>query len=219
MNVEISKILQMLEAGKINAEEAERLIRAMNDAAKPIGGAPEPETQAFPNPFRDLQELFRVFSDAQNRAARRQHRWLYWRHYKHARSEREAREKRAETMDNISRIRFILTDRILVEKQDFDSSANLSDLLSVSRWCCERTNTIAWENLQFGLEDEFGLDIPMDDLRGCQTVQALEEYIGTRSPSTVAQPSSTDSTADENTPASRKPKSPKTGATAPEPAV
>src|SRR5258708_33196129 len=114
MNEEISKILQMLEAGKINAEEAERLIHALNDSAKPAGAPPEPETPSFPNPFRDLQELFRVFSDAQNRAARRQHRWLYWRHYKHARGEREASEKRAATMDNAGRIRFVLTERALV---------------------------------------------------------------------------------------------------------
>src|SRR5258708_24032319 len=130
MNEEISKILQMLEAGKINAEEAERLIRALKDSANPSGAPPEPETHTFPKPFRDLQELFRVFSDSQNRATRRQHRWLYWRHYKHARSEREAREKRAETMDNAERIRFILTDRVLVEKQDFDNTASLSDLLN-----------------------------------------------------------------------------------------
>src|SRR5262249_41572208 len=153
---------------------------ALSDAPKTAAPEPEEEIHGFPNPFRDLQELFRFITDAQNRALRRQHRWLFWRHYKHSRTEREARAQRAESMDAEARIRFVLVERVLTDKQDFDNSARLEDLLNVTRWCCERTNSIAWENLQFGLEDEFGLDIPMDDLKSCETVQSLIDYIGGR---------------------------------------
>jgi len=215
MNEEISKILQMVESGKINAEEAERLIRALSDAPKSGQAPPEPEpdVHTFPNPFRDLQELFRFIGDAQNRALRRQHRWLFWRHYKHSRSEREARAKRAETMDTASRIRFVLLERALIDKQDFDGGARLEDLLDVSRWCCERTNAIAWENLQYGLEDEFGLDIPMDDLKTCETVQSLVDYVESR----AAAPQASKSESGDGS-AAKKPKSPKTGPAAPQPA-
>src|SRR5690242_12243652 len=104
MNEEISRILQMLEAGKINAGEAERLIRALGDVTGASGGGEsshveETSRPAGPNPFRDLQEIFRMFGDAQARAARRQCRWAHWRHFKWQRHQEEARRKRAETMD------------------------------------------------------------------------------------------------------------------------
>ena len=216
MNEEISKILQMLEAGKINAEEAERLIRALSDAPKSPAEDPGPELHTFPNPFRDLQELFRVFSTAQDRAVRRQHRWLYWRHYKHARCEQEARAKRAETMDTAARIRYILTDRVLVEKSDFDENSNLNDLLSVSRWCCERTNNIAWDNLRYGLEDEFGLEIAMEDLRACETVQGVIDYVTARVPAPTLNPQPSEPA--ESEPVPRKAKAPRTGPVSPQPA-
>ena len=213
MNEEISKILQMVESGKINAEEAERLIRALNDAPKSAAAEPEEEAHTFPSPFRDLQDLFRFFGDAQNRAVRRQNRWLFWRHYRHARGEREARTKRAETMDMAARVRFVLLERVLTDSHDFDGDSRLDDLLNVLRWCCERTNSIAWENLQFGLEDEFGLDIPMDDLKSCETVQSLIEYVTVRQPA----PAETAAEPEENS-APRKAKSPKAGPAAPQPA-
>jgi hypothetical protein len=218
MNEEISRILQMLEAGKINAEEAERLIRALNETSTQHSDAPEKERESFPNPFRDLQELFRFFSDAQGRALRRQNRWLYWRHYKFARDEAAARTARAETLDTEARIRFILTDRVLVDKHDFEGAANLNDLMNVSRWCCERTNSIAWDNLRYGLEDEFALEISMEDLHGCETVQALLDYISAKVPASAVHAASEDPTAAEGEPVPRRPKAPKSGPAAPQPA-
>ena len=215
MNEEISKILQMLEGGKINAEETERLIKARNVTPNAASPEPEKEAQPFPNPFRDLQELFRFLSDAQGRAMRRQNRWLYWRHYKHARSEAEARAARAETLNTEERIRFILTDRVLVDRHDFGPDTPLNELLNVSRWCCEKTNGIAWENLQYGLEDEFGLEMSVEDLQGCETFQALVDFIVARVPVSAA--AETTETAQVE-PSARKSKSPKTGPAAPQPA-
>jgi hypothetical protein len=218
MNEEITKILQMLEAGKINAAEAERLIDALKDASTSKSPDAESESQTFPNPFRDLQELLKVFTDAQGRAMRRQNRWLYWRHYKHARSEFEARAKRAETMDTEARVRYILTERVLVDKRDFDAGASLNDLLNVSRWCCERTNSIAWDNLRYGLEDEFSLELSMEDLKACETVQALVDFVAARVPAPVIKTAPVESTADEGEPVARRPKTSRHGPAAPQPA-
>jgi len=185
MNEEVSRILQMLEAGKINAGEAERLIRALGDAgsgprAEEAASSEESVRPVCLNPFRDLQELFRIAGEMQARAVRRQSRWAHWRHYRWTRQEAEARGKRAETMDTAERVRFVLTDRVVVDRQDFDGNTPLSDLIHASQSGWERPRRIAWDNLRYGLEDEFQIEIPADDVDKWDTVQAIVGYVGGR---------------------------------------
>ena len=202
MNEEVSKILQMLEAGTINAGEAERLIRALGEA----GSAPRAEETASPeesvrpvclNPFRDLQELFRIAGEVQARAVRRQSRWAHWRHFRWTRQEAEARSKRAETMDTAERVRFVLTDRVAVYLLEFGANAPPGELISSSLSGWERPRRIAWDNLRYGLEDEFQIEIPAEDVEKWETVQSIVEYVGGR----IGEPMPTK----QETPAKAKP--------------
>src|SRR5262245_57444569 len=113
MNEEIAKILEMLEAGKIDAAEAEKLIRTINEAKAESHARP-----ICPNPFRDIEDLFRIFGRAARQAARRRSRWAVWRFYSFLHWQEEARRERARTMSTFERVAFVLRERALVDGND-----------------------------------------------------------------------------------------------------
>ena len=121
-----------------------------------------------------------MFGEAQARAARRQCRWAHWQHYQWAHRQEEARRKRAETMDTAQRVRFVLTDRVVVNKTEFDNSATLRDLIHGAPILWEKPRRIAWDNLRYGLEYEFGMEISTDDVEKWDTVQSVVDYVNGR---------------------------------------
>lgn len=189
MNEEIARILQMLEAGKISAEEAERLIRAVNEGGAPGSRAPHggPGAEgahegAHFEPFHNLKQLFRWLSEAQMRGMRRQIRWYWWRRYRCDRWEARQRGQRADTMSATDRVRFVLLERVQVDNRDPRPTESLTELLSGDSAGWERSAQTAWEVLRLALEDEFGIQIDATELKAVPTVQALVEYVEARVP-------------------------------------
>ncbi len=174
MNEDISRILQMLEDGKINADEAERLIKALREPES-AGGATASETTAQPqaDPFRDVRELGRMLREAQARFIRRQARIARWRHDQFARAEADARKLRAETHTPFQRVRHVLIHRVYVDRQEFQPDTPLRELMDVCAGPWERRAGIAWQNLRYGLEDEFGVTLTDEQVRGWNTVQDM----------------------------------------------
>lgn len=193
MNEEISRILQLLEEGKINAEEAEKLIRAIRETgAKPpetppseatTGAAREAEQATpRPDPFRDICELFSLLGKAIRRAARRRRRFWIWTVLHTLRTEEEARRRRAETKSVYERVRYVLKHIALVEEDSIEPGSRLREDLKMGRF--------SLDNLRLGLELEFRIDIPSGDLEGLTTVQAVVDYIHSRiAPTAPPEPS------------------------------
>jgi acyl carrier protein len=169
MNEEISKILEMLEAGKIDAAEAEKLIRTINEAKKPE----ERARPICPNPFRDIEDLFRIFGKAARQAARRRSRWAVWRFYSFLHWQEEARRERARTMSTFERVSYVLKERALVDG---------SDIQPTTRFRPEGfPGAFYMDTLRVVLEYEFGIEMPIADLSALETVQDLVSYIDGRS--------------------------------------
>src|SRR2546423_518112 len=187
MNEEISRILGLLEKGKINAEEAERLIRAVGEQGKPrtdeaASASATAGTAGCADPLTELRRIFRRVGEAQMRASRRWGRWHWWRHYKLERHYTKKRRARAASMSTLDRVLFILRDRVLVDDPNLSAESSLKALLDMEpiRW--DHRKQIPWELLRFALEDEFGIDVPAADLTELDTVQALIDYVNRRAP-------------------------------------
>ena len=174
MNEEIARILQLLESGKINADEAERLIKAVNGSP---GGRPRPGAEpddggsteaAGPeiclNPFRDLEQLFRTITRAYRGGMRRHRRFEEWRWHEYRRSRGDERRQRAETQSVADRVRYVVAERALL-----DPDSGLEDLDEVARGL-----------LRYELEDEFSIEIPADDLATVYNLDALSAYVESR---------------------------------------
>jgi acyl carrier protein len=171
MNEDISRILQMLEEGKINAAEAERLIRALKEPGAPSAEAGERPTPR-PGPVHDFNDLIRLIAQATKRAARRQRRLMIWRFFQFLRCQEEFRQERARTMNVEERVRFVLQHIAVVETDEIEPASRLrADL---------KMGPIAFDNLRSGLEVEFHMEIPPGDLSGLDTVQAVVDYISRR---------------------------------------
>lgn len=162
MDEEISRILRLLEEGKIQAAEAERLIRALKEVH---------ETEVRIEPFGELNAFFRGIARSMRRAARAQRRCRWWQFFRYLEWLEQARRGRAETLSIAERVRFVLRERVMVEQESLTPEARLHDLLP---------DRMARDNLRYGLQAEFHLEIDPGDLDHLETVRALEEYISRR---------------------------------------
>src|SRR5256714_519636 len=141
MNEEISRILGLLEKGKINAEEAERLIRAVGEQGKPrtdeaASASATAGTAGCADPLTELRRIFRRVGEAQMRASRRWGRWHWWRHYKLERHTEKKRRSRSESMSTFDRVIFVLKERVFVEEAEITADTSLKSLLDLEpiRW-------------------------------------------------------------------------------------
>lgn len=168
MNEEIGRILQLLESGKISADEAERLIKAIKEPG-PGGTGQESADENYTdsaaevclNPFRDIEQLFKTITGFYRSGLKRQRRFEQWRWHEYHRGREEERRQRSESQSVQERIRYVLSDRVFV-----DPDASLEDLDEIGRGL-----------LRYELETEFGIEIPRDDLETVGTVDALVGYI------------------------------------------
>jgi len=173
MNEEISRILRMLEEGKINAEEAERLIRALREAESPRAeshGRAAPEPNPCATFAETLREIGRVVREAQRRQRRSACRYAVWCRYGVRRRHEQERRRRAENWNTFRRVKHVLLFSAIVDDH-LKPEDRLRDLLD---------DQLAWDNLRFGLEEEFRIDVQPADLRALDTVQALMDYIDGR---------------------------------------
>jgi len=181
MNEEISRILHLLEDGKISADEAERLLRAVRPEAQPSAGpSPQPAPEAAPEEpvdsccpaaFRDLEGIFTLLGAALRRAVRRQRRWTWWRWYQVHDWQEDARRRRDETASTWERVRFLLRERVVVDRDDFGPGTPLRDL---------GMGRIGRDILRWALEQEFQIQVPAADLETLATVQSVVDYVDRR---------------------------------------
>src|SRR5688572_8728125 len=177
MNEEIARILQLLEAGKINADEAERLIKAMREpvgatAGSARAGSPEDsftESVSQQNPFRDIEQLFKTVTRAYKSGLKKHRRFEEWRWHEFRRAKHEERRQRAESQSVGDRVRFVLTERAFI-----DPDSSLEELDEIARGL-----------LRYELEEEFGMEIPRDDLETIGAIDALIAYIESRQPNST----------------------------------
>ena len=183
MNEEIARILQLLEAGKINADEAERLIKAMREPAATSAGKPQAESaeesfteavlpEACPNPFRDIEQLFKTVSRAYKSGLKKHRRFEEWRWHEFRRAKQEERRQRSESQSVQDRVRYVVGERAFI-----DPDSNLEGL-----------DEVGWGLLRYELEEEFGVEIPREDLETIVTVDALVAYIEGRVPQAAKTP-------------------------------
>ena len=177
MNEEIARILQLLEAGKVNADEAERLIKAVTGPSATAAGpgdqsateaGTESTAEVCPNPFRDIEHLVRTVTRAYRSGMKRHRRFEQWRWHEYRRQQQDERRQRAESQPINDRVRHVLQERAFV-----DPDAALEELDDIAR------NLMRYE-----LEEEFGIEIPRDDLETIGSLEALVTYIQSRVPET-----------------------------------
>ena len=184
MNEEVSRIITLLEQGKISASEAEKLIKALNEipsAASEARREPEEETgseaRCCPNPFRDFQLIAQRISEAGARAARRHARFARWRYDEYRSAESQARAARAESMSPLERVQFVLRERVMVEKTQISPEDSIEELLDPLRRPFVHIAQIPSDNLRRGLEDEFGISITPEVAAAWKTVQDIVNHV------------------------------------------
>jgi hypothetical protein len=182
MNEEIAKILQMLEAGTISADEAERLIRAVREEPGSSRAGGRPASDAPVEPFHSLKLLFRRLSEAQMRAARRQLRWMWHCRYRAASREARDRAHRIANMATAEQVRWLLLERVQVDDRDPRPESRLTDLLAPDPCDWDRSTRVPWDTLRLALEAEFGIAVDRNELQGLVTVQDLADYVEARVP-------------------------------------
>src|SRR5579863_5863773 len=173
MHEEIARILRMLEEGKISAEEAERLIRVLREPEPPRPEShprPTPEPDPFATFAARMREIVHACRTAQRRQRRAAHRYAIWCRYGIRRRHEQERRRRAEHWTPYRRVKHVLLF-VAVVGDHVKPESRLNDLLD---------DQLAWDNLRFGLEEEFHLEIPAADLAGLATVQAVADYIEAR---------------------------------------
>lgn len=179
MDEEIGRILQLLEEKKIDAAAAERLIYAVRGTRKERTASPHSDNpfDAHWNPplppLPDMRELIDILRSAQKQIHRRRHRHYWWHYYTMNHWQRQQRQRRVETMSTYERVRFVLMGATLWEEVVLHPTVLLQDVL--------RRERVAWECFHYGLEEEFDRTIPLSDLAGLTTVQAVADYLDVRS--------------------------------------
>lgn len=182
MNEEISRILKMLEEGRITAAEAESLIRALRE-----GGAPPPPPPSGPPPPRsrprgDLCDLFGAIARAIGRAERRQRRYSVWSFLQQVRIRQEERRERMNRMSAAERVLYVFEEIVLPDAEEITPEMRLREDLHLG--------AIARDNLRFGLEAEFDIRIPVGEALDWKTVQDVMDYIARVTGGAPAPPSS-----------------------------
>ncbi len=201
MNEDISRILDMVEKGTITADEAERLIRVsmLNSAAgtrsfrdsasesAPFAfreGSTEHESAGreeralddlwdpfspFSNPLPDLQDITRVFRRIGDRLKRHHMRRYWWNYFRLNRWYEHRRTQRRAAMSTYERVRFVLLGAPAHSEFVIQAQTDIPELLERDR--------IAWDLFRFGLEEEFGIELSMDQARAFRTVQDVVDYV------------------------------------------
>lgn len=169
-NEEVSRILRMLEEGKISADEAERLIRSLKDTA----AESEPSEKRWKctgtgEPADFLCRIVRAFKAG----ARRQRRFTWWRYYWFAQRLADARKQRRSELTIEARVRHLFTQRGLADPDDLSLETRLADL---------SFDDVARDVLRFSLEDEFELAVSAEQLSDLSTVGDIVGWIAGQTP-------------------------------------
>ena len=198
MNEEISRILDLLEKGTVTADEAQRLIQAArltdatpspNGIASEVpprlhGGSAEEEADGhadravddlwdpfspFSNPLPDLGDFSRAFRRLRNRIRRHHVRRYWWNYHRLNRWYEHRRSQRRATMSVYERVRFVIlaapahTDFVVQPQTD------IHELLERDR--------IGWDLFRLGLEEEFGIELTIEQSHAFRTVQDVVDYV------------------------------------------
>jgi hypothetical protein len=214
MNEEIGRILQMLESGKISAEEAERLIRASGEAGVPPSASP-PLTDAtaeeearihtgraiedfwdpfspFANPLPDIGDLSRTVRRIKGRIRRHNTRRFWLSYFRLNRWYESRRKQRRDTMSAYERVRFVLLGAPPSGEFILQAQTDIHELLV--------NDDIAWSLFNLGLDEEFGFETTMDQLRAFRTVQDVVNYVEQQQQPTTESESRTDVDPDSEEP-------------------
>lgn len=167
MHEEISRILGMLEEGKVSAEEAERLIVAVRE--REGGGRRAPHR---PDAAREIQEALRCFAKGIRQVARQQRRFAMWRFYEYLRWQEQQRREREAGMSVGERVRFLLRERVFADPEAIGSEARLVEDL--------RLGPLGRPLLRMSLENEFHMRIADTSFRELATVGDVERYVAER---------------------------------------
>jgi len=163
MNEQISRILKLLEDGKITADAAERLIRALQE----VGGNGSSERRWQTGYRSEPPDILRVLMRAIRAAGRRQRRLSWWRYYRFQDQLARCRRKRAEEMSTADRVAHIFTHRGLADPDELQANATLEDL---------GFDQVARAVLRWALQDEFGVEMSEDTLASLWTYGAVVEW-------------------------------------------
>lgn len=170
MNDEISRILKLLEDGKVTADEAERLIRTITQSQE----AGTERTRRSEGDACEPGAVWRALRGTLRAVARAQRRSAWWQYFWTTRRAAEARRKRAAEMTVGQRVEFLLVECGLADRDDLSPAAKLDGDLGCS--CMSR------QLLRYALEDEFGITITNDEANGFATVAdvvaCVEERVG-----------------------------------------
>jgi hypothetical protein len=164
MEAEVNRILDLLAEGKIDVAEAERLILALKQPSTASEHADRKAERPIQEPISRL--------DREARAATRRLGLLCHRIALSARCREQAQRRARARLGVEDRLRWILTERALVEPAALGSDARLGALMAdpSGRVCGER---LAWEVLRLGIEDEFGQTWTVAELQAVETLADL----------------------------------------------
>jgi acyl carrier protein len=160
MNEEISRILRMLEDGKIGAEEAERLLRALKEAAT---AGPEPAAR------KDVPDILQAICKAIKGAGRRQRCIAWWRYYWALRRNAEEKRRRSAEMTVAGRINYLFEACGLADPKDLAAGVALDEKAGFDR--------VSRQVLRYALEDEFGVEATADEVLGLGTVAEVVAFV------------------------------------------
>jgi acyl carrier protein len=218
MNEEVSRILKMLEDGKISAEAAERLIRALKETGGAEGGGRTRQwtctgTQEAPDVLRKLIKSFRV-------ACRRQRRTTWLRYYRYAEYLANQRRQRRGQVPIAERLGLLFSRHGLADPEELTPHATLEDL---------HFDAAARELLRYALREEFEVSISAEEVEAFRTygdvIRWVEEHATAAAPApesahadTPAAEAAQSAASPESSPVapSSEPPEPSAGATAPE---
>jgi hypothetical protein len=210
MNDEITRILELLEKGTITAEEAERLIRAAGaatarafgekaepEAVPPVIGNPTAEDESrqhfhraiedfwdpfspFANPLPDLGDISRGLKRIRERIKRHNTRRFWWNYFRLNKWYEHRRSQRRASMTTYERVRFVLLGAPAYPGFILQAQTDIHELLGKDR--------MAWDLFRFGLEEEFGIEVSMDQARYFLSVQDVVDWVEERRPSSTMVP-------------------------------
>mgnify|MGYP005854830857 CR=1 FL=1 len=169
MKEEVGRILGMLEDGKINAQEAEKLIRALCDTAS---DRTAPGDRRHSEEPRQCTDILKSISRALKAAARRQRRMSCLQYYWACQRRAEARSRRAATMSTSERVERLFVECGLGDPGGVPPTASLDEDLHF--------DDLARQVLRYALEDEFGLTVTADEALGMAAVADVVAFVERR---------------------------------------
>lgn len=167
MNEQVNRILRMLEEGKIDADAAERLIRALQ-RTEPASGS----ERHWPFEGRaETPDIFRGIVRALKAASRRQRRLVWWRYYRFNDRMAACRRKRAAELSTPARIEHLFVHRGLADPDELRPEVTLDQL---------GFDQFARDILRWALQDEFGIEIQPQEVQRLTTFGSVVEWVESR---------------------------------------